>query len=84
MPAIQQRRAPSAPPRGRPVAGTPSLGAGHHQHVESLVRGFEVLTQRINDLDEVPLDLFERFARALNGAERAALARVQLLEQEEH
>lgn len=55
---------------------------GHYAMVARMVADFELVAERIGDLDEIPLLLLERFARALNRAERRSLARVQTLEQE--
>jgi hypothetical protein len=67
--------APSA--RGVPSAAR----LGHHAMVETMVRDFELLTERITSLDQIPLDLLARLARALNHAERDALRRVQTTEE---
>lgn len=77
--ATEQRAPGLLPPVQAPVSH--HVGVGEHHRIEQLVRGFEVLANKIGDVDHIPLDLFERFARALNGAERAALTRVHLLEE---
>lgn len=81
--AIQQERAPSSPPGGQPAPG-PSTAArqGHYAMVARMVGDFERAAERITDLDEIPLPLLARFARALNLAELNTLARVHPLEEE--
>lgn len=75
---IDQRAPGLLPPVAAPAG---PIGLGARAHAESLVRGFEVLAQRIAELDDIPLDLLERHARSLNAAERSALARVKLYEE---
>ena len=83
MGAIQQERARSSPPRPSPAPGSPSPASrqGHYAMVARMVRDFELAVERITDLDQIPIDLLARFARALNRAERNALARVQTIEE---
>jgi len=81
---IQQRRAGSSPPGAMPAAGTRPTSAvrhGHYAMIARMVSDFELAAERLTDLDEIPLDLLERFAWALNRAERAALARVKHFEE---
>jgi hypothetical protein len=82
--AIEQRAAGALPPL-RPSVGTPpsAVRHGHYAMVARMMRDFEVSAERITDLDEIPMDLLARFARALNQAERRVLARVQTLEEAE-
>lgn len=83
--AIEQRAASAISPPVWPPAVDPQPSAavrqGHHAMVALMVRDFELLAERITDLDEIPYDLLARFARALNRAELAALARVRTLEE---
>ena len=86
MSAIQQGRSSSIPPGARPVPGTaPTTGArqGHYAMVARMVRDVELGLERVTDLEEIPMDLLARFARALNRAERSTLARVQTMEESE-
>jgi hypothetical protein len=76
--AIEQRTVGRPP--SRPSADS-AVRQGHYALVARLVRDFEIASERITDLDEIPLDLLSRFARALNRAERAALARTNTLEE---
>ena len=82
--AIEQRAARLLPPAESSADPRPSSAVrhGHHAMVAGLIRDCELAVERITDLDEIPLDLLARFARALNTAERNALARVRHLEEE--
>lgn len=83
--AIQQQAPGLVPPARVSADSHPSstVRHGHHAMVARMVRDCELVAERICDLDEIPLDLLERFARALNTAERRLLARVQTLEEAE-
>jgi hypothetical protein len=69
--AVEQRPVPAA------------VRHGHYGMVARMVRDFELAAERVTDLDEIPIDLLARFARALNLAERNALARVRTAEEAE-
>jgi len=88
MTAIQQgARAllPPGPESPDPVelrpAPSPAARQGHHSMVAAMVRDFELQTERLNDLEEIPWPLLARYARALCTAEQRLLARVRHLEE---
>ena len=76
------RLTPLAPAPSDPPAVSSAVRHGHRAMVEELLRDFELAAERICDLDEIPMDLLARFARALNQAERRVMARVHTLEEE--
>ena len=53
-----------------------SVAADHRERAESLVRGLEVMMAKFTELDVVPLDLLDRFERALVRAHAANLLRL--------
>ncbi len=46
------------------------------ERAESLIRGIEVLTRKVADLDTIPLDLLDRYERCLAQAHAANLLRL--------
>jgi hypothetical protein len=65
-----------------PRADSPSFGAGHRQHAESLLRGLEVLVERLaNPALPLPLDLLSRYERALVDGHRSNLLRLTVIEE---
>lgn len=72
-PGIEQRRASSSPPGGRPAA---------ESRAASLIRGIEVLIGRLADPD-LPVSLIEleRYERALHEGHRSNLLRLSVVEE---
>lgn len=82
MSAIQQRAAGVLPPLQSSADSSRYARHGHYSMVAAMVSDAELALDRLASLEEIPLPLLARLARALNLAERDAMRRVKNLEEE--
>jgi hypothetical protein len=78
---IEQRSAGLLPPARAAADSSRYARHGHYSMVAAMVRDAELALERLASLDEIPLPLLARLARALNLAERDAMRRVKNLEE---